>query len=188
SGPPLQGDETDLPEARVPRLGEGADLPRRQPAGFDLQRRGSGQPPASQDAEDGVPGPNSSDDPRPDRPGHVRRDRRSAPCGNDEGTPPHQAAISPDNGAKVSKLDTVARKPGNRITPPGPYAGSWSCRLGPRLDSPAVGPAPTGPRSPSASALGRPSSASSGTAGGRAPRRWTSHPGAARPGTPAPSP
>ena len=32
-----------------------------QPAGFDLQRRGTGQPPASQDAEDGVPGPNSAD-------------------------------------------------------------------------------------------------------------------------------
>ena len=58
--PPLQGIGADLPEAPVPQLGEGADLPGRSPAGFDLQRRGTGQPPASQDAEDGVPGPNSS--------------------------------------------------------------------------------------------------------------------------------
>src|SRR5262249_47798928 len=108
SGPPLQRDETDLPEAGVPRLGEGADLPRRQPAGFDLQRRGTGQPPASQDAEDGVSGPNSSDDPRPDRTGHVPRDPRSVPRGDVEDTPPREAAIILDNGAKVSFFPQVS--------------------------------------------------------------------------------
>ncbi len=38
------------------RLGEGADLPGRSPARFDIQCGGTGQPPASQDAEDGVSG------------------------------------------------------------------------------------------------------------------------------------
>ena len=101
--PPLQGIGTDLPEAPVPQLGEGADLPGRQPAGFDLQRRGTGQPPASQDAEDRVPGPNSADHQRPDRTGHVSRRPRSLPRGNDEDTPPRQATIIPGDGAKVSK-------------------------------------------------------------------------------------
>ena len=64
-----------------------------QPAGFDLQCGGTGQPPASQDAEDGVPGPNSGDDQRPDRAGHVSRCPRSLPRANDEGPPPHQATI-----------------------------------------------------------------------------------------------
>ena len=102
SRPPLQGIEADLPEAPVPQLGEGADLPGRQPAGFDLQRRGTEQPPASQDAEDRVPGPNSTDHQRPDRAGHVSRRPRSLPRGNDEDTPPRQATIIPGDGAKVS--------------------------------------------------------------------------------------
>jgi hypothetical protein len=42
--------DADLPEAPVPQLGEGANVPGRQPAGFDLQRRGAEQPSASQDA------------------------------------------------------------------------------------------------------------------------------------------
>src|ERR1700739_583996 len=89
-GGPLQGTGADLQEAPVFGPGEGPDLPGRSPARFDLQCGGTGQPPASQDAEDGVPGPNSSDDQRPDRPGHVPRDPRSAPSGNDEATPTHQ--------------------------------------------------------------------------------------------------
>src|SRR3974377_775811 len=63
---------------------------------------------------------------------------------------------------KTGKLfDTVARKPGKRITPLWPCARSWSSRpvLGP--DSPESGPAPGGPRSPVASAPGPRPSASS---------------------------
>src|SRR3954470_4595712 len=88
--PPLPEIEADLPEAPVPQLGEGADLPGRSPAGFDLQRRGTGQPPASQDAEDGVPGSDSIDDQRPDRPGHVSRRPMPLPRANAENTPPRQ--------------------------------------------------------------------------------------------------
>ena len=90
--------------------------------------------------------------------------------------------------ACVGNLDTVARKPGKRITPLWPCARSWSSRpvLGP--DSPESGPAPGGARSPVASAPGTRSSASSGIAGCRALPRWTSRPSAARPETPAPSP
>src|SRR5262245_26973256 len=85
-------------------------------------------------------------------------------------------------------FDTVARKPGDEIMPLWPCAGPRSCRLGPGPGSRAAGPAPTDLRSPSASAPGRPSSASSGIAGCPARPRWMWRPSVARPGTPAPSP
>ncbi len=72
--------------------------------------------------------------------------------------------------------DTVARKPGKRVKPLWPCGGSWSCWPGPGPDSLGAGPSPSGPRSLPSSALGRPSSASSDTAGCPAPPRWTSHP------------
>src|SRR5207248_5798830 len=103
-GRPLPVIGSDLPEAPVSQLGEGADVPGRSPAGFDLQCRGAGQPPASQDAEDGVSGPHSSDDPRPDRTGYVSRCPRSLPRANHEGPPSHKKTLSPGGDAKVSEI------------------------------------------------------------------------------------
>src|SRR5207249_444149 len=110
SGPPLPGIGADLPEAQVPQLGEEPDLPGRSPAGFDLQRCGTGQAPASPDAEDGVSGPNSVDDPRPDRDGHVSRRPRSLPRANHEDPPPRQATMSPGGGAKDSQRAAPASR------------------------------------------------------------------------------
>jgi hypothetical protein len=100
--PSLQRFEADLPDAPIPQLGEGADLPGRPPAGSDLRRRGTAQPPAPQDAVDGVPGTNSADDQRPDNAGYVSRLPKYLPRGKDEVTPPRQAPIIPGDGAKVS--------------------------------------------------------------------------------------
>ena len=101
-GRPLPGVGADLQEAPVLRLGEGPDLPGRSPARFDIQCGGTGQPPASQDAEDGVSGAHPRDDQRSDRVGHVSRCPRSLPRANDEGPPPHKETLSPGGDAKVS--------------------------------------------------------------------------------------
>src|SRR4051794_24433375 len=100
--PSLPRIEADLPKAPVRQLGEGVDLPGRQPSGFNLQRRGTEQPPASQDAEDRVPSTNSAHPQRPDRAGHVSRRPKYLPRGNDEDTPPGQATIIPGGDAKDS--------------------------------------------------------------------------------------
>src|SRR5436309_2706624 len=103
SGRPLQGTGADLREAPVLRLGEGPDLPGRSPARFDLPCGGTGPPPASQDAEDGVSGAHASDDQRSDRAGHVSRCPRSLARANDEDPPRHKETLSPGGGAKVSE-------------------------------------------------------------------------------------
>src|ERR1700739_4917921 len=100
-GGPLQGTGADLQEAPVLGPGEGPDLPGRSPARFDVQCGGTGQPSASQDAEDRVSGPNSSDNQRSYRPGHVSRGTRPLPRTNHEGPSPHKETLSPGGNAKV---------------------------------------------------------------------------------------
>src|SRR6516165_11157612 len=78
---------------------------------------GTGQPPASQDAKDRVPGPNSSDDQRPDRPGHVSRGPRPLTRANHEGPSPHKETLSPGDGAKVSKNTGIPEKSWKTATP-----------------------------------------------------------------------
>src|SRR5262249_21321129 len=51
----------------------------------------------------GNPGPNSSDDQRPDRPGHVPRGPRPLPRANHEGPSPYKETMSPGDGAKISR-------------------------------------------------------------------------------------
>ena len=75
------------------------------------------------------------------------------------------SAPRPSSQGRDRLVDTVARKPGDRVMPLWPCAGPSSCRPGPEPDSPGAGPAQTGPRSLPSSALGRPSSPSSDTAG-----------------------
>src|SRR3954470_17115109 len=108
--PSLPRIEADLPKAPVRQLGEGVDLPGRQPSGLNLQRRGTEQPPASQDAEDRVPSTNSAPPQRPDRAGHVSRRPKYLPRGNDEDTPPRQATIIPGGDAKDSQLPRQDRR------------------------------------------------------------------------------
>src|SRR5208337_1655812 len=51
-------------------------------------------------------------------------------------------------------IETVARIPGYRIMPPSPCAESWWSEPGLGRAAPAAGPAPAGPRSPTASEPG----------------------------------
>ena len=108
------------------QLGEGADLPGRSSAGFDLQRRGTGQPPASQDAEDGVPGSDSIDDQWPDHAGQVSRRPRPLPRTNAEDTPPRQVTMIPGGGAKDStSRRSPTPRPARGSPTPRPRPPSW---------------------------------------------------------------
>src|SRR5262249_58172888 len=106
-GRPLPGAGADLQEAPVLRPGEGPDLPGRSPARFDVQCGGTGQPPASQDAEDDLSSAHSGDDQWSDRAGHVSRGPTCLPRANDEGPPQLQETLSPGGGAKVSHFEVT---------------------------------------------------------------------------------
>src|SRR5262245_19228282 len=73
AGPALPQFGQEPGQAPVAQPGEGANLPGRQTAGGDLQRRGAGEPSAPEDAEDGLPGSQAGVPQQPDCPRFATR-------------------------------------------------------------------------------------------------------------------